>query len=391
MSRRIALTALAVAALAGGCYEDDGSGPATSKPLAKVLMTDAPFPFDTVQSVNVYVVSVAVSASADTSALPPPGGMQWVTITEPRQRINLLTLQQGTTALLGEGEIPANQYRAVRVIIDTDSSEIHFTDGSAALVHWGGAGQQAIHAFVEAAVAVPEEGAEIVIDFDVGRSFHYNDFGDRSFSFVPWIRAVNKAATGSIAGTVRADTGAGTPVPIANATVTAYGASQTTSWFVSTGRTDDQGHYRLAYLLPGAYIVQTNAPRSGGWTTAYDSSVAVTRGVETDHDVTLAQFRGALFILGASSMLVNRTNQLEAMVVNSQNQRVVDPVVTWENLNPTTLSLQATTNDTASVTSLAVGSGRVVATSGGFSDTLTIFVAPDSSQGTATLGRIRRR
>jgi hypothetical protein len=303
----------------------------------------------------------------------------------------LLTLQQGATTLLGEGEIPADQYRAVRVIIDADSSGIRFADGSDAVVHWGGAGEQAIHAFVEAAVEVPDSGAEIVIDFDVGRSFHYDDFGDGSFNFFPWIRAVNKAATGSLAGAVLGTPDSGSPAPIENATVSAFGQGEGIWQVFSTARTDAAGQYRLAYLLPGTYIVYTSGPRLGGWTTAYDSSVAVTRGVETDHDVTLTQFRGAVFILGASSMLVNRTNQLEAVVVNSQNQRVVDPVVTWENLDPATLSLQATTNDTASVTSLAVGSGRVVATSGGLSDTLTIFVAPDSSQGTAPLGRIRRR
>ena len=207
MSQRVILPVLATVALlswgAAACYQDDTTAlPATS--LTQVLFTDAPFPFDTVQSVDIYVVSVAASTQPDTGG--SADSMPWVTITEPRQRIDLLTLQQGTTTLLGEGEIPADQYRAVRLIIDTDSSRIRFADGSDALVHWGGAGQQAIHAFVEAAVAVPEQGAEIVIDFDVGRSFHYNDLGDGGFNFFPWIRAVNRAATGSIAGLVRSDT-----------------------------------------------------------------------------------------------------------------------------------------------------------------------------------------
>ena len=110
MSRRIVLPVAAAALLAaagsGACYEDDSSGPATSKPMAKVLMTDAPFPFDTVQGVHVYVVSVATSTEPDTGS--SPDNMHWVTITEPKKRIDLLTLQQGTTTLLGEGEIPAD-------------------------------------------------------------------------------------------------------------------------------------------------------------------------------------------------------------------------------------------------------------------------------------------
>lgn len=393
MSLRLALPVLAAALLAGGgCYEDDvvQLGP----PIAptKVLLTDAPFPFDTVQSVNVYIVSIAASTQPDTGGSADT--MDWgVTITEPRRRVDLLTLQRGTTTLLGEGEIPADQYRAVRLIIDVDSSDIRFVDGTAAVVNWGGSGQQAIHAFVEAAVAVPDSGAEIVIDFDVGRSFHYNDFGDGSFNFFPWIRAVNKAATGSIAGIVFGALDSGSPAPIENATVSAYGASEGTWQIFSTATTDPAGTYRLAYLLPGTYIVQTDAPRSGGWEAAYDSSVAVTRGVETRHDVTLAPFRGAVFILGASSMLVGRTNQLEAIVVDSQSQQVPNPVVAWENLNPAVLSLSDSglQGKYAWVTSLAVGSGRVVATSGELSDTLTVTVSPDSSAGAARAVPTQRR
>lgn len=382
MSRRIVLPAFAAAALlaaagSGACYEDDSSGLATSKPMARVLMTDAPFPFDTVQSVDVYVVSIAASTEPDTGG--SADSMSWVTITAPRRRINLLALQQGTTAVLGEGEIPADQYRAVRVIIDTDSSEIRFADGSAALVHWGGAGHQAIHAFVEAAVAVPEEGAEIVIDFDVGRSFQYNDPGDGSFNFLPWIRAVNRAATGSIAGTVRSDSSGGGPAPIVHATVSAWGASQGTWQIFSTGTTDAAGQYRLAYLLPGTYIVGVDPPASSSLSSSLDSNVAVTRGLETQHSVTLSAFRGAVFINGASSMLVGRTNRLEAIVVNDQHQQDPDAPVVWQNLDTAVLGLRDSLRF-AFVTSKAVGTGRVIATSGNLADTLVIRVAADTSQ-----------
>lgn len=378
MSRRIALSALAVAFLLGGaCYKDDSSGPGTRKPMAKVLLTDAPFPFDTVQSVDVYVVSIAASTQPDTGS--SADSMQWVTITEPHRRINLLTLQQGATALLGEGELPADQYRAVRLIIDTDSSEIRFADGSAALVHWGGAGRQSIHAFVEAAVAVPEEGAEIVIDFDVGRSFHYNDFGDGGFNFFPWIRAVNKAATGSIAGTVRSDTASGSAGPIAHATVSAWGGGPSNWYIYSTGTTDAAGHYRLAYLLPGTYIVGVDPPSASAFGSALDSNVVVARGVETQHSVTLSAFRGGVFIVGASSMLAGRTNQLEAIVVTPQHQQDTTAAVVWQNLDTAVLGLRDSLRF-AYVTSKIVGTGRIVATSGALADTLVIRVAVDTSQ-----------
>jgi|SRR5687768_11066584 len=378
---RLVVAALAAAAGLTACYEDDSSGPQNRKPLATVLLTDAPFPFDTVQSVDVYVVSISASTQPDTGS--SADSMSWVTITEPHRRINLLTLQQGALADLGTGEVDPAQYRAIRVIIDGDSSEIRFADGTPALVHWGGSGRQAIHAFVEAAVNVPasEEETEIVIDFDVGRSFHYNDLGDGGFNFLPWIRAVNKAATGSIAGIVQNDTASGSSL-IAHATVSAWGGGPGNWNIYSTGTTDASGHYRLAYLLPGTYIVGVDPPSGSTLGASLDSNVAVARGVETQHPVTLSQFTGSLFIFGASSMIVGDTNQLEAIVVNAQHEQDTTAVVTWENLNNAVLGL-APNGRFALVNSKIAGTGRIVATSGSLTDTLVIVVFPDSSQTTA--------
>lgn len=370
---RLLLALLAVATITGACYQDDSTGNTNGRPVTNVLLTDAPFPFDTVQSVNVYVISVSVSTQADTGG--SADNMSWVTVTEPHRQINLLALQQGDTALLGGDEIPAGQYRAVRLILDGDSSNIRFKDGSLAQVNWGGSGRQAIHAFVEAAVDVGAQGADIVIDFDVGRSFHYNDFGDGSFNFLPWIRAVNRVETGSIAGVVSGPGG-----PVQGARLSAWGGGPG-NWYVyatSTGVTDTDGHYRIAYLLPGTYIVGVEAPSGSSLGSSLDSNVAVNKGFETTHNVTLSVFSGSLTILGASSMLMNRTNQLEAHIINAQHQWDTTAVVAWQNLDTAILGL-VPNGRFASVTSKTVGTGRVVATSGSYVDTLFIQVVPDSS------------
>jgi uncharacterized protein DUF4382 len=392
MSQRVVLSVLAAAALASwaACYQDDTAvnvAPGTSR--TRVLLTDAPFPFDSVQSVNMYVVSVAASTQLDTGGSADT--TRWVTITQPKKRIDLLALQAGTTTLVGEGQIPAAQYHAVRLIINADSSDVIMMGGAPAEVHWNGGGQQAIHAFVEAALQVPQAGAEIVIDFDVGRSFHYNDFGDGAFNFFPWIRAVNRAATGSLVGTVFGDPDTGVTAPLNLATVTAYGASQGNWQILSTARTDAAGHYRLAYLLAGSYIVRTQPPRSGTWSTAYDSSVVVVQGSERTHNVTLTQLHGNVFILGASSMLTGRTNKLEAIVVNAQNQQEPSPTVTWTTVDTGVVSLtdSSLAGKYAWVTSKAIGQAHVVATSGSLADTLVITVYPDSSL--ASLAASRRR
>src|SRR5438045_3168505 len=124
----VAVLGVAVLIGAGACYKDDSTGTINhGKPMAKVLLTDAPFPFDSVASVTVYVVRIEASTATDTT-----GGGDWVVITEPRKAFNLLTLQQGGTALVGDGELPAGQYHAIGMTMHTSQSPIAGHNGSKA-------------------------------------------------------------------------------------------------------------------------------------------------------------------------------------------------------------------------------------------------------------------
>ena len=259
--------------------------------MAKVLLTDAPFPFDSVQSVQVYIISIALSTHPDTGT--SADSMHWVTVAAPHRQIDLLTLQQGVTDSLGIGEVTADQYKAVLVTVNVDSSAgIRWKNGSQAALRWNGSGQESYGTFVEAPIDVPDTGAVIVLDFDVGRSFPYNNRGDGAFDFFPAIRAVNRAATGSIAGTVTHDASTGSVGPVADATVTAWAGGPAYWYVISTGKTDAAGHYRLAYLMPGTYQVSVDAPKNS-FASAVDSNVAVNQGSETTHNVSLAAFPGA--------------------------------------------------------------------------------------------------
>lgn len=379
---RLSLALLAVAVIAVACYQDEAASPTASSPgtKAKILLTDDPFPFDSVQSVQVYIVSIAVSTHPDTGT--SADSMHWVTVASPHRQVDLLTLQQGLTDSLGTGQVTADQYKAVLVTINVDSSAgIRFKNGSPAVVRWNGAGQESYASFVEAPINIPDTGAVIVIDFDVGRSFVYNQLGDGAFDFFASIRAVNRAATGNISGTVTHDTGTGPAGPVADATVSAWGGGPNNWYILSTGKTDAAGHYRLAYLLPGTYIVGVEPPSGSNFGAALDSNVAVNRGFETTHNVTLSAFRGDVLIQGASSMLINHTNRLEAFVVNAQHQQDITASVVWQNLDTTVLGLVTYVDSVrvSRVTSKAVGTGRIVATSGALGDTLVIHVAPDST------------
>src|SRR5438445_11756077 len=107
------LVGAALVTAAGACYKDDSTGN-HGKPMAKVLLTDAPFPYYSVAAVNVYVVRIEASTGADTT-----GSGDWVVITEPRKTFILLALQPGGPACVGEGALPAVQYHAVPMSIDT--------------------------------------------------------------------------------------------------------------------------------------------------------------------------------------------------------------------------------------------------------------------------------
>ena len=89
-----------------------------------VFLTDAPFPFDRIARVDIHIAEIGLSPQADTSQGPPG----WITVAQPDRVFNLLDLQNGTTALLGEADVPPGQYRAVRVTFDPARSSMTDTE-----------------------------------------------------------------------------------------------------------------------------------------------------------------------------------------------------------------------------------------------------------------------
>ena len=342
MSKYVATTLLATVLLTGGgCYQDDGGPSAPNKkPVAKVLLTDAPFPYDSVASVNVYVVSVAASTDPDTT-----GDAGWETIAEPRRVFDLLSLQQGTTALLGEGQLSGRLYRAIRVIIDAGASSVVWKDGSPAQVNWPypGSGQVALHAQVEEPLALitDESQLEIVIEWDVGRSFLYNYFDSTgTFTLIPWLRAVHKAFTGTLAGTVTSDY-SGSTQPIANANVSVYGGdpNRSSTWYVvATGRSDAAGFYRVAFLGSGTYIVRVEQPEYPFLRASITPAVEIVAGDTTHVAVSLTEAGGGGAYLqittSTTSVGVGGRITLLAAVGDANGDPVPNPSVSWTSSDP---------------------------------------------------------
>ncbi len=373
------LAALAVAGAIGiACYQDDALHPSAIAPT-KVFLTDAPFPFDSVGSVNLYVSRIEASSQVDTS-----GAGNWVEVAAPQKVFDLLTLQQGTTAFVGQSILDAGAYAAIRMTIDVDKSSIKYPDGSGAVVHWPGSGQGeiTIYALVEEPLAVAATGAEIVIDFDVGRSFLYRLFGVKEFHMVPVLRAVNSAATGTIEGTVTATANQGPPYAVANANVTVYGGDPNAlsgSWYVvATGHTNGQGHYKVGFLLAGAYIVRIEQPIIPALAAVTMPNVFVTVGNVTSLNVQLPRAGAGLHITGTTTVGVGGTTLLHAALSDSIGN-AVSTVITWVSRDSSIASpVDSAVGDTLGQTKLVLGvqkgSAWIVATSGALADSVLIEV-----------------
>ncbi len=252
--------ALALGALVACDASEIGPNSPNPQPgRTAVLLTDAPFPFDGIQRVDIHIEEIALSEAADTT----DGGPDWLVVARPDRAFNLLDLQNGATALLGETEVPPGQYRAVRLTFDPALSTMTGADGGAIGtasgpgapgINWQAKGETPqLFAQVEEAMAIDENGEDIVIDFDVGRSFLYD--GNGGFTFLPWLRAITRAGSGAVRGVlVRASDGS----PIANGVVSVRVATDsmgTQGPLLATSRSGADGRFTASFLRPGRYEV----------------------------------------------------------------------------------------------------------------------------------------
>jgi hypothetical protein len=268
----------------------------------RILLTDDPFPYDRVERVDLYFVSVSGSLSPDTGS----SAAGFVTLAEPHRLINLLELQNGITDELGAVVLPEGAITAVRVVIDTDSSSITLKDGSVLTgtsspgIAWqSSAGRPVLNALIHEQIEVPDTGAVVAIIYDVGRAFF--DRADGGFTFSPVLSAADARRTGSIAGTVRATTADGTPVQDVSLRLYLGGAADPENTWITwaTARSDAAGLFRFSFIPPSShwlqfparagdtYIVAADPPSESGLSRAVFKDVQVLAGEETEIGVLI--------------------------------------------------------------------------------------------------------
>jgi hypothetical protein len=185
-------SSFAVAALAGlvvvvSC--SDATSVGGSGTLA-VRLTDAPFPLDSVKSVDVFVVRVDVrqddtpdstaanTDASDTTVTDAEARDGWQTIATPDSLIDLLTLQNGASTGLGAATLKAGSYHSMRLVIDPDSSSITLLDGTVLTnkstpgILFPSAAQSGIKVnFTQPLDVQANATTTVTADFDVGQSF----------------------------------------------------------------------------------------------------------------------------------------------------------------------------------------------------------------------------
>lgn len=258
------LTATALAA--GAVLACSDSGTASDSGQLNIMLTDAPFPFSEVKSVDVFILRIdGKIADVDSAEAASSDSAGWKTLVSPNSAINLLSLTKGQTANLGSATLPNGTYRGFRLILDTDKSSVTLNDGTKPDVKWPSAGKNGIKIILDNPVVVGPGSTNMLIDFDIGRSFvmRGNSISQNGLLFKPVIHAVSQQSTGSVAGTVRGDSATGIVIAGATVEVLKNGTTLTdtnSNNIVSTGVTDASGNFTLAFLPPGTYVVRATPP-----------------------------------------------------------------------------------------------------------------------------------
>lgn len=281
------LYAVLMAGAAGLMACSDTAG--TNAARLTVQLTDAPFPFDQVARVDMFVVRVdaktADTDSAEAARESEQGG--WTTIATPNASINLLDLQGGKTANLGTASLASGTYRGFRLILDTDKSSITLKDGSKPAIKWPSAGRTGVKIVLDKPIQVARDSSMMILDFDVGRSFvlRGNSIAQNGLLFKPVVRATAQELTGSATGSVRADSVKGAAVAGASVELLKAGTVLTdtvSANVVRTASSDASGSFRFGYLLPGSYVVRATPPVASGYKPALlAGGLTVTSGQET--------------------------------------------------------------------------------------------------------------
>ena len=239
-----------------GCSEDStGVEPVTQNGRLKMYLVDFPASFD---SVIICVTRVEVHKSGNDST------SGWFVINDSTRYFDLLLLNNGASAVLGDTSLTPGQYTQIRLIIGDSSyvidngvrHDLEVPSGSQT-------GLKLTHQFTI------DEGKlyELVLDFNVEKSIVIT--GNGRYKLKPTIRVMPMVISGSITGQVL-------PLDTEPTIWTVYGADTISTY------TNLQGFFKLMALYPGNYDVNINPADTMMYRDTVITNVQVTENHETD-------------------------------------------------------------------------------------------------------------
>ena len=257
--------------LFGSC--SDGDDTSRGEGTLNVLLTDAPFPYESVAEANVTVFKVearradaegmedadAASEGSGTDesmdGMGDPGdGSPFVVLMEEEVAVNLLDLTNGVTEQLASVDIPVGTYDLVRVYVK--GVNVVLTDGRTFDLKIPSGAQSGIKVFIKPGIQVVGGlSADLLLDFDLSRSFVARGGTQlaeiNGFNFKPVVKASNMSTAGTLKGQVFTTPAEGDPVGLEGVTVGIYQNEE----MITSALTDADGNYMVMGLEAGEYSV----------------------------------------------------------------------------------------------------------------------------------------
>lgn len=198
----------AASTVAIACSSEGSLAPGQTK--VAVRLTDAPFPYDSVKSVDVFVVridarqqpadSTAAAQNVSSDSSSARGG--WTTIATPNRLINIAALRNDTTSL-GTATLPSGSWSALRMIIDPAQSSVTLNNGTKLSTGTSATSGIVFPSAAKSGIKInltgnttltPGDSTSLVVDFDLDNSFvmRGNSLERNGLLFKPVIKAVFK-------------------------------------------------------------------------------------------------------------------------------------------------------------------------------------------------------
>ncbi len=255
------LTAIITIALIVVACTNDSETADTGKLI--IQLTDAPFPHDLVAEANVTIYKIEArhkggsmedmmdesNMENDSISENEGGNSSYITLMEDEIDVNLLELTNGVTETLVNTDVPVGSIDLLRIYVK--GVNVVLKDGTTLELKVPSGSQSGIKVFIKPPLAV-EGGltADLLLDFDVSRSFVRRGNGPLGFNFKPVIKASNMSTAGTIAGLVTTIQDS-VSVGLEGAQVSLIAADTVNT----TTFTDASGMYMLMGVEGGSYDV----------------------------------------------------------------------------------------------------------------------------------------